>query len=183
MKKFKVKIEGTTALLFNRFIEASIDSKTKKRAGAVKDTNIEDKFYKDGRGIICIPATWIYGSFVEASKNFKITGKGKATYSKLVGSTLHIYPDMFPVSPQTWKPYSISAVNPMTRGRMMITRPRLDKWIVEFFIEFNEDDIPIEVMKNIIDYAGQYTGIGDWRPSKKGQFGKFMAVKFEEIKG
>ena len=75
----------------------------------------------------------------------------------------------------------MSAVNPMTKGRMMVTRPKFDEWKLEFNVKFNEDDIPIEVMKNIIDYAGQYVGIGDWRPDKKGQFGKFITTKFEEV--
>jgi len=176
MQKYNVTIEGVTPLLFNRFIDASIESKTKKRAGSAKDIDIEDKLYKDGTGKICVPSTWVTGSIVDASKNFKITGKGKATYSKLVGSSVSVTPAMFEVSPQTYEPYTVSAVNPMTKGRMMVTRPKMDKWSISFSLEFNEDDIPLEVMKNILDYAGQYSGLGDWRPSKKGQFGKFMVT-------
>jgi hypothetical protein len=180
MKEYDVTIEGTTPLLFNRFIQASIESQTKKRSGAVAQSDAENKLYKDGNGKICVPSTWVYGCLVESAKNFKIQGKMKATYSKLVGSTIKVNPEMAIVSPQSWIPYTISAVNPMTRGRMMVTRPRMDAWKLTFRIEFNEDDIPIEVVKNIIDYAGNYVGIGDWRPAKKGQFGKFLVSKFEE---
>ena len=180
MNEYSVTIEGTTPLLFNRFIEASISSKTKKRAGATKDVVVEDKLYKDGKGKICIPSTWIYGSLIESAKNFKIPGKRTATYSRLVGSTIQINPEMFEMFPQNWEPYTISAVNPATRGRIMTTRPRFNKWKVTFNIIFNEDDLPLEVIKNVIDYAGNYVGIGDWRPAKKGQFGKFIVTKFEE---
>lgn len=180
MKKYNITLKGTTPLLFNRFIDASIQSKTKKRSGSTKEINIEDKLYRDGNGKICVPSTWIYGCLVESAKSFKIVGKSKATYSKLVGSTVQVFPDMFEVKPQEYEPYTISAVNPMTKGRMMVTRPKLDKWEIAFAIVFNEDDIPVEVMKNIIDNAGNYVGIGDWRPAKKGQFGKFIVEKFEE---
>lgn len=181
MKQFKVTIEGVTPILFNRFIEATIDVKGEKRPGEPKAIPPEYKLYRDGEGNICIPSTWINGSLIEASKNFKITGKGKATYSKLVGSMVKIYPDMCVVEPQKYDLYTVSAVNPSTKGRMMVTRPKMDKWKTSFNIEFNEDDISVEVLKNILDYAGQYVGIGDWRPAKKGQFGKFMVTKFEEV--
>lgn len=181
MKEYKIEIKGVTPLLFNRFISASIESQTKKRAGAVKESIVEDKLYKDGEGNICVPQTWIYGTIVDASKNFKIQGKGKSTYSKLVGSTIMINPELLIVNEQEWQPYSISAVNPMSKGRMIVTRPRMENWSLSFNLSFNEDDIPLEVMKNIIDYAGQYSGIGDWRPSKKGQFGKFIVTSFKEV--
>ena len=180
-KEYDVKVEGVTPLLFNRFLDMSIDSKVKKRSGATKDVNVELKLYKDGKGQVCVPATWLYGALVEAGKNFKVQGKGKSTYSKLIGSTIKINPEMFITSPQTWEPYSISAVNPMTRGRMMVTRPRMNKWAFEFRLEFNEDDLPVEVIKNVLDYAGEYVGVGDWRPAKKGQFGKFIITEFKAL--
>ena len=36
-------------------------------------------------------------------------------------------------------------------------------------------------MKNILDYGGQYVGIGDWRPEKKGKYGKFIVTSFKEV--
>ena len=179
MKEINVKIDGVTALLFNRFMSGQIDSETKKRPGANKELDIKDKLYKDGMGNVCVPSTWVIGSIIDASKNFKIVGKGKSTYSKLVGSSVNVNPELLIVTPQKWEAYSISAVNPMTRGRMMVSRPRMDKWSTTFRLSFNENDIPLEVMKEIVDYAGQYSGIGDWRPNKKGQFGKFIVTRFE----
>ncbi len=179
MDKYEVKIRGVTPLLFNRFAEASISSKTKKRAGAVKDQDIEEKFYKDGRGRIYTPSTYLRGMLVEAGKNFKIQGKGKSTYSKIIGSSVNIHPDAIVHEKQKWDTFTISAVNPMTHGRMMVHRPKMDEWELVFEVMFNSEDIPVEVMKNILDYGGQYVGIGDWRPQKKGQFGKFIVTEFK----
>jgi hypothetical protein len=183
MKEYKVEIEGVTPLLFNRFIEASIDSKTKKRVGSPKELIVEDKLYKTEEGEIYTPSTHIYGMLINASKNFKITGKGKATYSKLIGSSIEVSPDAIVHKIQKWRPFSISAVNPMTRGRMMVIRPMMEVWKLEFNLKFEEDDIPVEVIKNILDYGGQYVGIGDWRPATKGKYGKFIVTKFEELEG
>ena len=180
-EEYKIEIEGVTPLLFNRFIEAEISSETKKRVGAVKKIAIEDKLYKTTDGKIYTPSTHIKGCLVNASKQFKIKGKTKSTYSKIVGSSVEIEPDAIVHKIQKWDEFTISAVNPMTRGRMMVSRPKMDKWKLEFALKFPENDIPVEVMKNIIDYAGEYVGIGDWRPDKKGKYGKFIVTKFEPM--
>jgi hypothetical protein len=178
MNKINVKLKGVTPLLFNRFVESSINKTVKKRSGAVEKDNIEDKLYKTQKGKIYTPSTHILGMLINSGKNFKIMGKGKSTYSKLIGSSVEVNPDAIEHLIQNWESYSISAVNPMTKGRMMVTRPRLDNWEIEFELKFG-NDIPIDVMKNILDYGGEYVGIGDWRPEKKGKFGKFIVTSFE----
>ena len=181
MIEYNVEIEGTTSLLFNRFVDASIDSEVKKRAGSAKKHDPEEKLYKLENGKIYTPSTHIMGMLVNAGKNFKIQGKQKSTYSKLIGSAVEVNPDVIEHKIQKWIPFSISAVNPMTRGRMMVVRPMMEKWRLGFTIKFNDNDIPIDVMKNILDFGGQYVGIGDWRPEKKGKYGKFIVTKFMEI--
>ena len=181
MIEYNVEIQGTTSLLFNRFVDASIDTEVKKRAGSVKKQEPKDKLYVLPDGKVYTPSTHIMGMLVNAGKNFKIQGKMKANYSKLIGSAVEVNPDCIEHKIQSWIPFSISAVNPMTRGRMMVTRPMMDKWKLEFNIKFNENDIPTDVMKNILDFGGQYVGIGDWRPEKKGKYGKFIVTKFKEV--
>jgi len=36
-------------------------------------------------------------------------------------------------------------------------------------------------MKELLDIAGKVAGLGDWRPQKKGPYGKFMVTNFKEI--
>jgi hypothetical protein len=45
-----------------------------------------------------------------------------------------------------------------------------------------DDQLPIEVIKQALDYAGTFVGIGDYRPGKGGKFGKFIVTEFNEIK-
>ena len=176
----EVQVEGISPLLINRFIDASIVSKSKKRTGSLEDAKVEDKLYiHDGNP--CIPGIYFRNAIVEASKQFKIQGKGKATYSKLVGSTVDIEPEMIILNPGDYFPWSIAGVNPMTRGRMMVCRPRFDSWGAKFKIILNDDGVPVSVMNEIVEHAGRYVGVGDWRPDKKGMFGKFMITSFREV--
>jgi len=180
MKEYNVKIKGTTPLLFNKFAPDSIKSQVKKRSGAVGKKDVKDKLYLTTKGKVYTPSTHLLGMLINAGKQFKIQGKGKSTYSKLIGSSVEVNPDVIEHIKQEWEEFTISAVNPSTRGRMMVTRPMMNSWELAFRLKFT-DDIPEDVMKNIIDYGGQYVGIGDWRPDKKGKYGKFIVTEFIEV--
>lgn len=180
MKKISVEINGVSPLLMNRFADKAIEGTSKKRTGAMAEEEIKDKLYLFD-GVPHLPAVYLRNAMTEASKQFKITGKGKSTYSKIVGSTVDVAPEFFEIK-GGYTPFRIAAVNPMTKGRMMVTRPRFDRWSVVFEIVLNDDGVPVSVINEILEHAGKYVGIGDWRPDKKGMFGKFMITSFKEVK-
>jgi hypothetical protein len=180
MEKIKVTIEGVTPLLFNRFRDVQIEGKSKKRTGAMAEAEIEDKLYQDEEGKTLLPSVYLKNCITEASKQFKIVGKGKSTYSKLVASTIDIQPFMIDLKATKYEIFRISAVNPMTRGRMMTERPRYNKWSASFEIVVNDPAVPVSVINEILEHAGKYVGIGDWRPQTKGMFGKFMITSFKK---
>jgi len=177
--KISIKVEGTTPLLMNRFRDTQIEGKIKRRTGSMSDEELKEKLYLyDDKPHI--PSVYFRNSIVEASKQFKIVGKGKATYSKLVASTIEVNPEMILIN-GSYESFRIASVNPSTKGRMMITRPRFNKWDAEFTLILNDDGVPPEVMNEILEQAGRYVGIGDWRPQTKGVFGKFMITLFKEV--
>jgi hypothetical protein len=179
MKTINIEIEGVSPLLMNRFMDKQISEKTKKRAGEMKDMDVTDKLYVLN-GKPYVPARYLEASLIEAAKQQKIAGKGKATYSKYVGATIHVEPEAVILEPGKWEPFSIAAVNPMTKGRMIVVRPRFNEWGLSFSIVCEDDDISTDTIEKILTYAGQFVGIGDWRPDKKGKFGKFRIVSCKE---
>jgi len=58
----------------------------------------------------------------------------------------------------------------------MRARPRFNKWALDFSIIVTHDALPKAVLKELLDHAGRYMGIGDYRP----KFGTFIVTKFEE---
>lgn len=179
--KIKVNIKGVTPLLMNRFQDRSIEGKSKSK-GEGKEMNIEDKLWLTKEKKPYIPSVYFYRAMIDSGKRLQVRGQKKATYSKIIGAILQINPDVIELKGK-WEEYRISAVNPMTKGRMMVSRPKFDLWSCEFELFINGDDIAPETLNTLLVDAGQRTGIGDWRPEKKGQFGKFIVTKFEEIKG
>lgn len=182
MKTFNVTIQGTTPLLMNRPSMLIGDiSKEKTQTEQTPEESCIDKLYEI-EGKLYQPSTHIKGSLVDAGKNQKVVGKGKATYSKIVGYAVNIKPFEIVHKKQKWTAFSVLAVNPNTKGRNLLHRPMLKEWELDFQIEFDEDQIPASILKEIFDRAGKISGVGDWRPNKKGTFGKFQVTSWKEAK-
>ncbi|MGH2612148.1 MAG: hypothetical protein ACRDFB_03755 [Rhabdochlamydiaceae bacterium] len=180
MKVINVTIQGVTPLLYNRFRDSEIEGKSKKRTGSPTQADVIDKLYMLNDKPY-IPAVYFRNSLVEAGKQFKITGKGKSTYSKIIASTVEITPEAI-TNDNPWEVFRIAAVNPMTKGRMMVSRPRMNTWGCKLQIVLNDDSVDPITVKEVLEHAGKYVGIGDWRPQTKGVFGKYMVTRFEESK-
>lgn len=55
-------------------------------------------------------------------------------------------------------------------------RPRFDQWELRGTITVLDDQITEEILRDILTFAGKYSGLCDWRPSapkSPGSFGKF----------
>jgi hypothetical protein len=62
-------------------------------------------------------------------------------------------------------------------------RPRFSRWSCSGTITVLDEMITEDVLRNILVFAGRYSGIGDWRPSapkSPGPWGKF-SVELKEV--
>ncbi len=184
---YNVTIKGSTPLLQNRpsslMVETDMTKGKASKGNSTKDPKeqAEEKLY-ELEGVLYQPNTHIKGCLVEAGKNFKIKGGGKSTYSKVIGYSVEVNPMEIEHKKTKWEVYSVLAVNPNTKGRSIVHRPMFRDWELDFTIKFDESRIHPEVLKEILETAGQIVGIGDWRPAKKGTFGKFEVTNWEPVK-
>ena len=74
---------------------------------------------------------------------------------------------------------SRSVVIPATGGRIMAHRPRLDKWSLTFRLAIDTDMFAETFARKLVDDAGKRIGLGDFRPDRKGIFGKFVVTKWK----
>ena len=177
MKEVEVEVKGISALLMHRFNSDEPDSKSVKKTGR-KDykAELENALYKLPDGTIYEPASHLEGSLIKAAGNFQISGRGKKTYKDLIKSAVFVSPDAIPHLKQHYENDARLVVVPATRGRVTRYRPRFDEWGLRFTIQVTDDQLPLEVLKEILDYAGRSVGIGDFRP----RFGRFIVTRFEE---
>jgi len=177
-KTFKVKIEGISPYLMHKF---SMEKQSNTRPGVPNwEAEAEKALYKNPKGEIYIPSSQIHSCLINAGKDMRIEGKGKATYSKKFGAFVLIDPYELVISPQKYEIDEKAVV--VQKSRIIRFRPRWDKWTVEFEVHVLEEGISGEIVKEALDYGGRYAGIGDFRPEKKGPFGRFHVVEFKEVK-
>lgn len=181
MKQYKIEITGITPLLQNKPEEYGFDEKwVEKKANTDYEKEALKKLYVDSDGRIYQPSTHIERALIEAGKKIKVKGQGKATYSKLFGSMVSIVEFELIHEKPEYEIFKCLVVIPATKGRVMRYRPMFKEWVLKFIIEA-DDEIAKEAIKEALEIAGRYVGIGDWRPEKKGKYGKFQVTSFKEI--
>lgn len=192
--KIKVTIQGVTPLLMNRFTEAAETGVTGGHSPSLRGDKgtpreqAEPKRYADNKGELYVPGPNIFACIIAAG-TFHKAGKNKLTTMKssLIPAGLMIDELVCPITdgdgePVTeWEVDSRSVVIPSTGGRIMCHRPRVDRWFVPFTIELDLTVFGPKLVRAIIDDAGKKIGLGDYRPSRKGPFGRFVVVRWEEV--
>lgn len=171
-----VKIEGVSPLLQHRFAQEKAKKKSKRKSGNVDYSEEAEKaIYRDENGQVYQPASHIEGAMTKAAVNFQIEGKGKKTYKDLTKAAVIVEPAAIPHLQQKYEIDSRPVV--IQRARIIRCRPRFDKWSLDFSLIVADDQMPLEVIQEILEYAGRYVGIGDFRP----KFGRFRIVEFKKV--
>jgi len=158
----------------------SMQAQTAKRNPAKQynaKEDAENAAYRMKDGTLFVPARAIKGCMVNASSWTKF---GKLSAKPIIAGSTHIEPSE--VSLGT-KDYEID-LRPVVvqRARIIRARPRLDSWKLKFQIIYNDDVIQqTEILKNILEEAGQRIGLLDNRPQKYGDNGTFKVTSFKEV--
>jgi hypothetical protein len=180
-KTYRVKIKGTTPLLQNRFNGDAEETGAKKRSQTSKENKVEDSLYQLPDGTVYQPAECIRQAVIEAGKAFK---KGRSNLCGIFASFMMISPDAIPHGNQEWETDRRPVVIPSTKGRVMRNRAKLDNWWLAFDVQILDDDeISEKTLHDALDHAGNYIGIGDYRPQKKGIHGRFYVESINEEEG
>ena len=187
--RIKTTIQGIAPILFNRFGEenevklSSGSSPVQTGDRGTPREQAQKRLYSDTKGNLYFPGPNIFACLVDAGKFHKI-GRNKVTTQKssLVPAGISIEELVIPFNTQEWEVDSRSVVIPATGGRVMCYRPRLDEWKLSFTLDIDETMFDPKFVRLLIDDAGKKCGLGDYRPNRKGPFGKFIVVNWEEEK-
>lgn len=206
MKTVHVVIKGSSALLINRFKEQdevieAVKKSTKKDYGTPR-AQAEATAYKDEKtGLLWIPSTWISGAIKTVASDYKMPGTRKSVKSVSGGAILPVEEKLYLHKELTLKDLKIDSRGPAMKGvlvikdleidsrpvviqraRIMRHRARLEEWSVEFHLEIDDEIIPVDNVHQILNDSGKRAGLGDFRPSKGGPFGRFIVTSWKVLK-
>ncbi len=188
MKKYKVKISGITPYMQHRMDDQKLEEWEKNRKQIIERNNIskEDQVraefhsYNDKDGFY-IPSEHIKGSLIGGGTMVKSkVGNSRKSMKNIVAGMFFIEEEKLRLS----KEYVIdkrSAVNRNIKARIIVIRPKWENWKAEFTLLIDNDTITKETIKEIITNAGNFIGIGSFRPTNNGSFGRFKLDKFTTL--
>jgi hypothetical protein len=185
MKVYDVKIEGISPLLMHRYPMGPDDTGHGPGTSAAipnndREAEAERAAYRLASGELYQPAEHIEAAMIGGGKFHKIGRKGAAG---LVPAGIFVKQRQLGHGTQEYIIDSRRVVIRSTGGAIVRHRPRLDKWALSFTLEVDESIFRKDLVLRILEDAGRKVGIGDFRPQRRGSFGRFVVTQFEEANG
>jgi hypothetical protein len=189
MKQFEVTIKSVTPYMQDRMDDQKLEQWEKNRGhihehpDASKQDALRAEFacYRNDNGLCFIPADHFRGSFINAGSYVKAKVGGRSKSMKvIVAAMFTVLPEQI-ILPDYDAIDKRSAVNKHVKARIIRIRPKWNDWQVTFTLQVGERSITVETIKTIIEYAGNYVGIGSFRPTANGMFGRFELVDIKEV--
>jgi hypothetical protein len=170
----KVTLKGATPILMHAFPLVPIEALEKK----LPAEQAELAAYRDPEtGQLYVPGTNVQRALVAAATYSK--GKGRGSLQRAAAACLQVMPERIPFGTKTYAVDSRPVVVPATKGRVVRHRPRLDEWQITFELEWDDHLLKETEVRRIVDDMGQRVGLGDYRPEKKGPFGRSVVVSWK----
>jgi hypothetical protein len=190
MKQFKIKIKGLTPYMQHRMDDQKLEAWEKKRGKIMERPEVSEEdskraeyhCYRNQDGKCFIPSDQIRGSLIGAGSYMKAKVGGKSKSMKIiVAATFMPTPEQI-IIPDYDSIDKRSAVNRNIKGRIISIRPKWTNWEASFILQVYEDTLTKETIIQLFEFAGSYVGIGSFRPTNNGLFGRFELTSIEEIK-
>lgn len=174
-------------LLMHRFSEqneSEEETRTIRQERGTTRERAEQAAYRNDDGTLYAPSTWFFRSMIEVGAYHKQKGSRKSL-KYIIPAAIVVTADTIPLLDLDDKPikdFEVDArpvVIPSTKGRIMAYRPRIEVWQAEIPMEVDTTIIGVDTAHQLLEDAGRKQGVGDFRPEKKGPFGRFQIIKWD----
>jgi hypothetical protein len=136
--------------------------------------------YRNAAGKCYIPADQLRGALINAGTYMKSkVGARSKSMKTIVAACFIVVPEEIEL-PDYDAIDKRSAVNKNIKARVMCIRPKWTDWEVNLTLNCYENSITKETIKQLFDYAGSYVGIGSFRPTNNGLFGRFEVIDIQD---
>lgn len=194
IKSVKVKLKGITPLLHHRMPDENLllllgtKIKKKKDKEVLTPREIAGKHaYVGNDGIYYIPSEFVTGAMSCVSSEYKQNNSVRKSLKSVIKGAVSpqsinfsLFKDESCLVPIIDFEVDIKKGTNHQRGAVAICRPRFDQWFVQFNLLVDTDIISIEMLKDVLEDSGKRAGVGSFRVSKGGIYGKFQVIEFLE---
>lgn len=190
MKHVEVTVRGVTPLLMNRMTDEqllALHTKEKRKFTAPKEPRDAAalKVYQTRDGRPYLPTENFMASLIAAGVYIKLDGKRQMSTAKstLLPGFLTVEDPYLPLldgdgKATAWEVDMRQGRNPNGGEAVCVVRPRFDTWVFSASLLVDGDSIAETVIRELVDIAGSRIGLGDFRPQRRGIFGKFKVIEW-----
>ena len=183
MRRVTVTTQSISAYSQSRFHDT--DKLDKEQHDDYERRTWKERAHYDEDGHVFIPAIQFKKALEEIPKflGSQIPGRGKSTYTKHFEAGIMVLEGIqLPETRESVKGEWLLVPSDGKRGgssRVKKCFPLIPKWAGKIVFHIIDDTITEPVFEHHFREAGQFIGIGRWRPRKTGMYGRFEPLKFE----
>ncbi len=179
-----IEIEGFTGLICHNFGEKSKREMAQKQQGVARMKKAPKDPKSDYQSsLYVLPGKAKYGFPAAAFKNAMVSACRYVAGINMTYATgaFHVDADMIEI--RNAKPVMREDVVRLNNGPRPVSDLRYraefpSPWKMTIPITFNQNAINAQSIANLLNIAGQNIGVGEWRPERKGNFGRFRVTGF-----
>lgn len=177
MKVVHAELESFSPYSQSRFHQTPKLDKEKDMAW--EERTWRERLHVSADGFVYLPAPQFKNCLGEAASYLgeKIQGKGNRTYTKIFDAGILIVdPIVLPIKKADVVGEMLMMAPDGKRGpgkRVPRIYPRIDNWAGTLTIHVLDETIDPPVLERTLKAAGQFIGIGRWRPIVRGSYGRF----------
>jgi len=185
--KYKIKIKGITPYMQHRMDDKKLEEWEGGRPQIIERKGInhpdlvraEYHAYVNEKGKYFLPSEHIRSAMITAGTYQKSkVGVRTKSMKSIVAAMFMVTPEEIPL-PVFDQIDKRSAVNRNVKARVIVIRPKWTAWEAAFTLEVGESTLTDIQLKELINITGSYVGIGSYRPTNNGYFGRFELASFE----
>lgn len=179
-REVRIRVFGTSPLLMHN--PASMGGREAKRINQIPspEEEAEAGAYRLADGTLAMPGIAFRNALLKAAGGLKVGRKSLRSILGHLQTSEEWIRLKDPDSSDPIKVYEIDMRRCVVQRQGIIrARPRIERWAAEIGFVYEEDIVPAnieEILRSVMNEAGQTVGVGDYRVEKGGWFGTFEVV-------
>lgn len=187
MAELRFTIKGVTPLIMHNPAGSMKTGGTglKRKEIPTPEAEAASARYLDGQGHLIFPAVGVRESLITGAKGYKI---GRFAAGSTLSGAIILVEEWFSIydeDGELWPDdrYIIDTRRAVVEEKgVMRSRAKLSvPWFLKGAFGFVPELAPLDTVRTVLDRAGIVVGIGDYRPEKRGWFGRYVVVSLEVV--
>ena len=180
---YRFRVEGVSSLLMHSpkaMMEGRPTGATTRRIPAPEE-EAEKGAYRDSNGFLYLPSAAFKASLMHGSGGRRIGTTAARTV--LAGAVFTTEPNTYLIDPESGaglRKYRVHVARVVVqRSSILRAHPEIEPWACVLELEVDLDFTNPRQVEELLNIAGRISGVGDYRPERRGPHGRYRARLLE----